>query len=79
MTRPYFLNGIQAVAETHLEFEGTLTEETSLSETLRLDSIRLLTLVAELENHFQICLEDGDECGLDTVGGLIDVLRLRSA
>ena len=78
MTRPYFLNGIQAVAEAHLEFEGTLTEETSLAETLRLDSIRLLTLVAELENHFQICLEDGDEYGLDTVGGLIDVLRLRA-
>ena len=56
-----------------------MTEETSLAETLRLDSIRLLTLVAELENHFQICLEDGDEHGLDTVGGLIDVLRLRSA
>ena len=79
MTRPHFLLGIQTVAENHLQFEGTLTEDTSLAETLRLDSIRLLTLVAELENHFEICLEDGDEYGLETVGGLIDILRLRSA
>ena len=79
MTRPHFLLGIQTVAENHLQFEGTLTEDTSLAETLRLDSIRLLTLVAELENHFEICLEDGDEYGLETVGGLIDLLRLRSA
>ena len=79
MSRNDLLKGIQEVAELHLDFEGQLNETTSLNETLRLDSLRLLTLVAELENHFQICLEDGDESGLDTVGSLMDVLEKRAA
>lgn len=78
MTPSDALNGIQEVAENHLDFQGNLREETPLTEALRLDSIRLMTLIVELENHFQLCLEDGDEVGLETVGQLVDLLQKRS-
>lgn len=71
------LDGIRTVARIHLQFEGPLGADTPLVEALRLDSLRLLTLVAELENHFQVILEPEDEASLATVGDLIQVLRSR--
>ena len=79
MTRSELLQGIQDVAENHLDFQGQLTEASTLVEALRLDSIRMLTLVVELENRFAICLEEGDEDGLVQVGQLIDILEQRGA
>jgi acyl carrier protein len=71
------LDGVRAVARQHLAYEGPLTTDTVLVDALDLDSVRLLTLVAELENHFAVCLEEGDEAGLETVGDLVAVLRRR--
>ena len=44
---------------------------------MALDSIRMLTLVVELENHFKVMLEEGDEQGIETVADLMAVLRRR--
>ncbi len=71
------LAGIQAVARAHLDYEGVLAPDTDLTAALALDSVRLLTLVMELENHFDINIEEGDEVGIETVGDLMDVLRDR--
>lgn len=73
------LAGIRAVAAEHLEFTGEVTPETRLVEVLELDSVRLLTLVVEVENHFDVCLEEGDEDGVETAGDLVAVLRKRLA
>lgn len=70
--------GLAEVARRHLGYEGPLSDDTPLIEAMRLDSVRLLTLVAELENHFKIILEDGDEAGIESVGDLLAVLRRRS-
>ncbi|MDP2309195.1 MAG: acyl carrier protein [Pseudomonadota bacterium] len=70
-------DGIAHVARAHLGFEGTVEDDTPLIEALRLDSVRLLTLVAEVENHFRVMLEDGDEAGIETVGDLVTVIRRR--
>jgi acyl carrier protein len=79
MTDDELRAGIAEVARLHLGYDGPLTDELPLIEALRLDSVRLLTLVAELENHFKIILEEGDEAGIETVGDLMAVLRRRSA
>lgn len=71
------LAGIVSVARQHLRVTTEITPETPLVEGLQLDSIRLLTLVAEIENHFQIVLEEGDEAGLETVGDLIALIQAR--
>ena len=79
MNRQQILDGIQQVASSHLEWTGELKEDQILLKVLSLDSIRLLTLVVEVENHFSICIEDGDEAGLEKVGDLVDLLLERGA
>ena len=71
------LDGIRSVAREHLDYEGDIELSTSLHQALELDSIRMLTLVVELENYFSICLEEGDEVGIETVADLVGVLRGR--
>ena len=46
-----------------------------LVETLKLDSIRMLTLMVEVENHFEICLEEDDESSIENLGDLIAVVK----
>ena len=75
MTDAEILAGIRDVARTHLEADREIGLETPLVEALALDSLRMLTLVAELENRFRVCFEDGDEVGLTTVAHLVAVLR----
>ncbi|MEE2750727.1 MAG: acyl carrier protein [Myxococcota bacterium] len=77
MTSDEILKGLQTVARDHLDFEGDLDPKASIVNVLELDSIRMLTLVVEVENHFQICLEEGDEQELVTASDLVEVIRRR--
>jgi len=79
MTDAEILDVIRDVARVHLKVEREIGKETLLVETLGLDSLRMITLVAELENRFRICFESGDEVGLTTVGELMEVVRRRLA
>ncbi len=79
MTDAEILARIRDVARTHLQVEREILMETPLVEAFALDSLRMLTLVAELENRFRVCFEDGDEVGLTTVAHLVAVLRRRLA
>jgi acyl carrier protein len=69
------LAGIAEVARLHLGWEGPLTTDMRLVEDLRLDSIRLLTLAAEVENRFRIFLDELDEGAIETIGDLVAVVR----
>jgi acyl carrier protein len=69
------LEGIAQVAREHLGWEGPLDRGMRLVEDLRLDSIRLLTLAAEVENRFRVLLDEADEAEIETVGDLEDVVR----
>lgn len=73
------LAGIAEVLRQHLGWEGSLSEETRLVEDLRLDSIRLLTLAAEVENRFSVRLGEEDEAGIETVGDLVLAVRRKLA
>jgi acyl carrier protein len=73
------LNGIADVARVHLGWEGEIAPEMRLVEDLRLDSIRLLTLAAEVENRFRILLDELDEGTIETVGDLVAVVRRKLA
>jgi acyl carrier protein len=75
MTDEGILAGISEVARVHLGWEGILTPDLRLIEDLRLDSIRLLTLAAEVENRFRVLLDEADEAGIETVGDLMAVVR----
>ena len=71
MTSNDILSGIAAVAREHLDWQEPLSLDMHLVEDLRLDSIRLLTLAVEVENHFRICLDETDDAGIATVGDLV--------
>jgi acyl carrier protein len=53
-----------------LGHEGALEPHLRLVEDLRLDSLGLLTLAVEVEDHFRVCLSAEDEAAIRTVGDL---------
>ena len=63
-------DGVVAVLRSKLRVQASLAPETSIQRDLQLDSLQLLTLVVELENHFRLCFEPGDEAGLATLGDI---------
>ena len=75
MSDAEILDGIAEVARVHLGWEDELTPEMRLVEDLRLDSVRLLTLAAEVENRFRVRLDELDEGSIETVGDLVAVVR----
>lgn len=79
MSDEAILEGIGEVARTHLGWEGEVTPEMRLVEDLRLDSVRLLTLAAEVENRFRIFLDEADEIAIETVADLVEVVRRKLA
>jgi acyl carrier protein len=72
------LRGIEQVVRAHLGRDLSLRPADRLVETVELDSIRRLTLVIELENHFRVCLDEGDEADIETVADLVAMIRKRS-
>jgi len=77
MTRAEILAGIAAVAREHLDYAGELRPEQRLVEDLTLDSIRLLTLAAEVENRFEVALDADDEAGIETVADLVEAIAAK--
>jgi acyl carrier protein len=75
MTTEEILREITRLARERLEYGGAVTAEMRLVEDLELDSLRLFTLATEVENHFQIRLDEGDEAELATVGDLVRVVE----
>jgi acyl carrier protein len=80
MTRAEILAGVAQVARDELELDPeTVRPEARLVEDLGLDSLRLLTLAAEVENRFQVALEPEDDAAIVTVGDLVAALERRLA
>jgi acyl carrier protein len=75
MSDEAILDGIAEVARRHLDWQGPLAPEMRLVEDLRLDSVRLLTLAAQVENRFRILLDEADEVAIETVGDLMAIVR----
>jgi len=51
--------------------------QAKLQDDLELDSMGLLTLAVEIENHYQIRLEESVEHPIDTVQDVMNLLSLR--
>jgi acyl carrier protein len=83
MTEHQILEGVRQVIREHLQAHASLEQveqverETDLFRDLQLDSLKQLTLVVELENHFRVRFDAGDEEGLATVGDLVRLIERR--
>ena len=76
MDRATVLRDVRQVLEEHLRI-AEVDETTHLFRDLELDSIQQLTLVVEIENHFKICFNEGDEAGIATIGDVVDAVSNR--
>lgn len=79
MTREEIFDGVVRVAREQLGIEREIAPDERLVEGLGLDSIRLLTLAAEVENRFRIALEPEDEARIATVADLVDAVAAKLA
>ena len=79
MDRQTLLDAVRDLAKDKLGYDGELRPDSRLVEDLELDSIRLLTLAMEVEDHFCVCLDESDEEGIATVADLIDVVEAKLA
>ena len=77
MRRAEIESGIAAVAREHLGFTGAFDPRLRLVEDLGFDSLKLLTLAAEIENHFRITLDPDEEARLATLGDLVAILETK--
>jgi acyl carrier protein len=75
VTETEILTAIDDLAKQHLHWNGKLRPEMHLVEDLGLDSLKLLTLTVEIENHFRVCLDEEAEAEIVTVGDLARVIR----
>jgi acyl carrier protein len=73
------LAGVREVLRDELERRVEIGPETELLRDLELDSLALVTLVAELENRFRIVLaeEESEAAAIVTVGDLVAHVRAR--
>ncbi len=74
MTADEILHTVETLAHDHLEWSGPVTPEMDLIEDLQLDSLKLLTLAVQVENHFQICFEPEEEAKIRRVSDLVSVI-----
>jgi acyl carrier protein len=74
MTREQVLIDLEEIASLHLGRAGGLRLEMDLIEDLELDSLLLLTLAVEVENRFEICLDQEEEATIRTVGDLAETV-----
>ena len=79
MRRQQILEGVALVAQRHLGWKAELRPDMHLVEDLELDSLRLLTLAVEVENHFRICLDEADEATIETVEDLVRIIEEKTA
>lgn len=82
MSADPILDEVRTLLRSQLGFEGPVTRESALAGDLALDSMKLLELVVELENAFQVALEPEPGEPIETVGqvvALIERCRARGA
>ena len=80
--RASVLRDVRLVLEEHLSIGDVadvadIDDATHLFRDLELDSIQQLTFVVEIENHFKICFDAGDEAGIETIGDVVDAVSNR--
>lgn len=79
MTRDEILAALEGIVREALDYRRDLTPEARLVEDLGLDSIRLLTLATEVEDHFRICLDEEDEAAIATAADLAAIVERKLA
>ena len=77
-TRSECLSIVQTVLAEHCKVTmDALDERLHLQADLGLDSMALLNLALEVENAFELCLEEDPENPPQTIGEIVDLIQER--
>jgi acyl carrier protein len=79
MSRQQIFDQVCRIIAERLRVATAVEPGTDLARDLQLDSVQQLTLVVELENHFQICFDPGEEEGIATVDSVVQLIASRLA
>ena len=71
------IDAVRIILAEHCGITDPVTESSRLQEDLGLDSMGLLTLALETENHFDLCLEEPPDQPPQTVGELVGLVDQR--
>jgi acyl carrier protein len=71
------LDGIREVLARHLDIRDDVAMSTRIGGDLALDSLQRTILVVELENFFEVCFDEDDEHGLETIADLVALIAAR--
>jgi acyl carrier protein len=76
MNRNEILDRLRELLHREIGYRGPVEPESELAADLGLDSLKLLTLVVELENSFKVAIEpaEGEEPPT-TVGQVVDLIE----
>jgi acyl carrier protein len=71
------LQAVSDILREHCGVAGDIGAESLLQEDLGLDSMGLLTLALETENHFDLCLDEAPDQPPQRVGEIVDLVMRR--
>jgi acyl carrier protein len=77
MTPESIRRDIEAIAQKELRTDEPLAGDAVLAE--HLDSIRRLSLVVAIEDHFEICFEPEDDEAAETLDDVVRIVTQRVA
>ncbi|RME01003.1 MAG: acyl carrier protein [Deltaproteobacteria bacterium] len=78
-SRVEILSEVGKILQEACGVRGPITSETRLAEDLALDSVGLLTLALEVENRYELFLEEDPLDPPQTVGDLVELVERRLA
>ncbi len=68
---------IEQILREHCGVRDAIQLDSRLQEDLGLDSMGLLTLALETENHFELCLDEPPDQPPQSVREIVDLVALR--
>jgi acyl carrier protein len=78
ITETDVLEAIREIATRELQIRRELLPSHELIGDLELDSIKLVTMLASIENRFRVCLEPADAGSIRTVQDIVEQVLQRS-
>ncbi len=78
MNRSEIIAKLEGIVEEYLPESTTLTEEMNLIEDVGLSSLDLMNIVGDVEDTFDIVIDDDDALTIKNVGDLVDYIISQS-
>jgi len=76
-THAEVLDEVRAVVEEHTEAEVDITETSELVADLAIDSLGVMEVVADLEDRFEMTIDESELQDVATLGDVVTAIEVR--